>query len=101
MLPPAHAHRFLSVKLNAVLGRTPCEWMPNSAALLCKTVPAGRGPVPKPSDVPTGPHVTENLGEVTPAPTYEDMLETPDDERIFGVLRHLAARVRPAHRRGA
>ncbi len=79
----AHAHRFLSIRLNAVLGRTPCEWMPDSAALLCKTVPGSRGPAPKPDDVPTGPHISENLGKVTPAPTYEDMLKTPDDERIF------------------
>ncbi len=79
----AHAHRILSVKLNSVLGRTPCEWMPDSAALLCKTVPGTRGPAPKPSDVPTGPHISENLGRATPAPTYEDMLSTPDDERIF------------------
>ena len=79
----ARAHRVGTVRLNAVLGRRPCEWMPDSAALLCKIVPADRGPAPKASDVPEGPHVSENLGKVTPAPTYEDMLATPDDERIF------------------
>ena len=78
----AHAHSLGILKLNAVLGR-PCSWMPNSASLLCKTLPVSRGPAPKISDVPTGPHVSENLGKVTPAPTYEDMLSTPDDENIF------------------
>ncbi|QMV18213.1 prolyl oligopeptidase family serine peptidase [Granulicella sp. 5B5] len=78
----AHAHRVGLLKLNSVLGR-PCAWLPNSAGLLCKTVPATRGPAPKISEVPTGPHVSENLGKVTPAPTYEDMLSTPDDENIF------------------
>jgi len=77
------AHPVAGLRLNAVLGRTPCEWMPDSAALLCKIVPATRGAAPKVSDTPSGPHVSENLGKVTPAPTYEDMLQTPDDENIF------------------
>lgn len=78
----ARAHRVGLLKLNAILGR-PCSWLPDSKSLLCKTVPAARGPVPKTSDVPTGPHVDENLGKVSPAPTFEDLLKTPDDERIF------------------
>jgi dipeptidyl aminopeptidase/acylaminoacyl peptidase len=82
----AHAHRIGLLRLNAVLGGAggaPCAWMPDSEALLCKIVPATRGAAPKVSDVPTGPHVSENLGKVSPAPTYEDMLTTPDDENIF------------------
>jgi dipeptidyl aminopeptidase/acylaminoacyl peptidase len=79
----AHARRVGVVKLDAVLGRTPCEWMPDSAALLCKVIPVPRGPVPVVSDVPKGPDISENLGKVTPAPTYEDMLKTTDDEAIF------------------
>ena len=88
------AHPIAGLRLNAVLGRTPCEWMPDSAALLCKIVPTGRGPAPKVSDTPTGPHVSENLGKVTPAPTYEDMLQTPDDENIFEFYATLATRRR-------
>jgi dipeptidyl aminopeptidase/acylaminoacyl peptidase len=78
----ARAHRVGLVMLNSILGR-PCEWMPDNAALLCKTVPAGRGAAPKVSDVPTGPNVSENLGKVSPAPTYEDMIQTPEEENIF------------------
>ncbi len=37
----SHAHRVGVVKLNAVLG-SPCQWMPDSASLLCKTVSANR-----------------------------------------------------------
>ena len=77
----AHAHRVGLFRLNAVLG-APCSWLPSSSALLCNIVPT-RGPAPKPSEIPTGPHISENLGKVTPAPTYEDMLSTPDDENIF------------------
>jgi dipeptidyl aminopeptidase/acylaminoacyl peptidase len=78
----AHAHRVGLVTLNSILGR-PCEWMPDNAALLCKTVPTGRGPAPKISDVPTGPNVSESLGKVSPEPTYEDMIHTPEEENIF------------------
>jgi dipeptidyl aminopeptidase/acylaminoacyl peptidase len=78
----ARAHRVGLFRLNAVLG-APCAWMPNSSGLLCNTVPATRGAAPKVSEIPTGPHISENLGKVTPAPTYEDMLSTPDDENIF------------------
>jgi dipeptidyl aminopeptidase/acylaminoacyl peptidase len=82
-VPTATAHRLGGLlKLNSILGR-PCAWLPDSSALLCKTVPVGRGPAPKVSDVPTGPHISENLGKATPAPTYEDMLSTTDDEAIF------------------
>jgi hypothetical protein len=78
----AHAHRVGAIHLNAVL-QQPCHWMPNSTELLCLTIPAGRGAAPKPSEVPNGPNVEENLGRVSPARTYEDMLKTPSDEAIF------------------
>jgi dipeptidyl aminopeptidase/acylaminoacyl peptidase len=76
------AHRLGLVKLNAVLGE-PCQWMADSQALLCKIVPAARGSAPAPSEVPAGPNVEENLGKVTPARTYEDLLKTPADEAVF------------------
>jgi dipeptidyl aminopeptidase/acylaminoacyl peptidase len=78
----ARAHRLGAFRLNAVLG-PPCEWMPDSTALLCRLVPAARGPAPKPAEVPAGPNVDENLGKVTPAHTYEDLLKTPSDEALF------------------
>jgi dipeptidyl aminopeptidase/acylaminoacyl peptidase len=79
---PARAHRLDSRRLNAVLG-APCAWLPDSSGLLCKIVPGKRGPVPRVSDVPAGPNVEENLGKLTPARTYEDLLKTPADEAIF------------------
>jgi len=78
----ASARRVGSFKLNAVLG-SPCEWVADSQALLCKIVPAARGAAPSSTDVPAGPNVEENLGKVTPARTYEDLLKTPADEAIF------------------
>ena len=78
----ARAHRVGGVRLNAVLG-SPFAWMPDSTALLCRMIPATRGAAPKPGDTPAGPDVEENLGKVSPAPTYEDLLKTTGDEQIF------------------
>jgi dipeptidyl aminopeptidase/acylaminoacyl peptidase len=78
----ASARRLGSDRLNAVLG-APCAWMPDSAALLCKLVPARRGAAPVASEVPAGPNVEENLGTVTPARTFEDLLKTPGDSALF------------------
>ena len=77
----AHARQVSPVRLNAVMGM-PYQWMPDSSALLCTVVPE-RGPVPVVSEVPEGPNVEENLGKVTPARTYEDLLKTPGDGRVF------------------
>src|ERR1700761_6047638 len=78
----ARAHRVGTFPLNAVL-EEPCQWMPDNSELLCLTIPANRAAPPKPSEVPAGPNVEENLGRVSPARTYEDMLKTPSDEAIF------------------
>ncbi len=90
------AQRLGGVRLNAVLGR-PFEWMPDSSGLLCKIVPEGRGEAPKTSDVPTGPHISENLGNTSPAPTYEDMLKTPEDEAIFAFYATAQLALVPLH----
>ena len=92
----ASAHRLGEVRLNAVLG-TPFEWLPDSSGLLCKIVPEARGDAPKTSDVPTGPHISENLGSTSPAPTYEDMLKTPEDEAIFEFYATAQLAVMPLH----
>ncbi len=78
----AHAHRVGLVHLNSVLGR-PCVWLPDSTSLLCKIVPTGRGPAPRESEIPVGPDISENLGKATPAPTFEDMIQTPAQADIF------------------
>jgi dipeptidyl aminopeptidase/acylaminoacyl peptidase len=78
----AQAKRLPGVALNGIVG-SPCEWSFDSASLICKTIPKDRAGTPKRSEVPTGPVVQENLGRVTPGATYEDLLKSPEDERIF------------------
>jgi dipeptidyl aminopeptidase/acylaminoacyl peptidase len=78
----AKARRVPGVALNGIFG-SPCEWLSDSEGLVCRTVPANRGPAPTRSEVPTGPVVQENLGRVTPGATFEDLLKSPEDEKIF------------------
>jgi hypothetical protein len=65
----AQARRVPDLPLNGVFGK-PCEWV-GTGSLICKAVPKGRGSAPVRSEVPTGPVVQENLGRVTPGPTFQ------------------------------
>ena len=76
------AKQITGIALNGIFG-APCEWTSDSTSLVCKTLPKNRGQSPVRSDVPTGPVVQENLGRVTPGPTYQDLLKNPVDEKIF------------------
>ena len=68
--------------LNATSGPA-CSWMPDAAEMLCQFVPEGRGPAPVASRAPPGPHVQTADGRSSGAPTYQDLLQNPDDERLF------------------
>ncbi len=70
-----------SVALNAAMG-APCVWA-GPAGLLCRTVPATRGPAPKPPAAPDGPTIQENEGKPAPVSTYEDLLKNAYDEELF------------------
>jgi dipeptidyl aminopeptidase/acylaminoacyl peptidase len=61
----------------------PCEWLRDNNTLVCDTVPAPRGVAPAAPTVPAGPDVQENDGKAAPAPTYEDLLQTVHDDRLF------------------
>jgi dipeptidyl aminopeptidase/acylaminoacyl peptidase len=78
----AQARQLPGIFLNGIFG-PPCEWTGDSRSLICKTVPKDRGPAPQRSEVPAGPVIQQNLGRVTPGPTYEDLLKNPEDELFF------------------
>jgi dipeptidyl aminopeptidase/acylaminoacyl peptidase len=69
------------VALNATLGQA-CAWT-SDASLLCRTVPASRGPAPKAPAAPEGPNIQENEGKAAPVSTYEDLLASAHDEALF------------------
>src|SRR5688572_27083588 len=76
------ARQLLRTKLNATSTAMPCSWV-DAASLLCRTIAASRGTAPRANEVPTGPVVQENEGEVTANATFQDLLRNRQDERLF------------------
>ncbi len=68
--------------LNGAFGN-PCEWLPSGTGLLCARIPASRTVPPVAPPVPTGPVIQESEGRPAPNPTYEDLLQNPQDELLF------------------
>jgi dipeptidyl aminopeptidase/acylaminoacyl peptidase len=79
----AAAQKIGTIALNATLG-TPYHWVSDSKNLIVKSIPTGRGPAPEISRVPSSPTTQENVGgKRGQAPTYQDLLKNPSDERQF------------------
>ena len=68
--------------LNTAYG-TPMYWLSDSRGLIIKTIIDRRGPAPTDNTTPAGPILQENLGIVSPARTYQDLLSSPYDEDLF------------------
>ena len=78
----ATARRLTGPTVSAAFGAG-FEWLPDSSALLVRSVPTGRGPAPGGAIVPAGPIVQENAGRTAPVRTYQDLLRNPADETLF------------------
>jgi len=76
------AARLTDKRMNAAYGSA-YTWLSDSKTIIAKTVPENRGEAPQEPTVPAGPVVQENLGEKTPAATYQDLLKNPFDESLF------------------
>ena len=70
------------VRANAAYG-DPLEWLADGKRLLVRTVAAGRGPAPREAAVPLGPDIQESFGKAAPAPTFQDLLKSEHDEKLF------------------
>jgi dipeptidyl aminopeptidase/acylaminoacyl peptidase len=73
--------------LNAAIGSpqspSACKWVSQGGSLLCAFVVATRGPAPAPPAVPSGPNIQENRGVPAPVRTYQDLLASAYDEKLF------------------
>jgi dipeptidyl aminopeptidase/acylaminoacyl peptidase len=82
-------HKVEGVRINGVMGGGrgggggDVQWMPDNKSLLVEITRPNRGAAPREPIVPTGPNVQESLGGGAPAPTLEDMLQSPHDEDLF------------------
>ena len=68
--------------LNTIYGSS-VYWLNDSKGLIIKAIVENRGDEPKLNTVPKGPILQENLGKVSPARTYQDLLSSPYDEDLF------------------
>ncbi len=62
---------------------TGCRWMPDGADVVCARTVAGRGPAPVEPAAPTGPTFQGSEGRRAAVRTYQDLLASPHDERLF------------------
>ena len=75
-------HNLKAITINSVLGN-PLAWMPDNHTLLVQLVPTTRGAAPAEPVVPSEPNTQESSGRPGPIRTYEDLLKSPHDERLF------------------
>jgi dipeptidyl aminopeptidase/acylaminoacyl peptidase len=75
-------HNLKGATINSVMGSA-LTWMPDNRNLLVQLVPATRGAAPPTPTVPTEPNTQESSGRPGPVRTYEDLLKSPHDERLF------------------
>ena len=76
------ARRLTAPRLNAAYGGA-YDWSPDSRSLVCKLVPADRGPAPEAPRVPAGPVVQQTGEEPAAAWTFQDLLRSPYDADRF------------------
>lgn len=75
-------HSVKGVQINSVLGN-PVTWMPDNRTLLVQLVPSNRGATPAMPAVPPEPNTQESSGRPGPVRTFEDLLKSPHDEKLF------------------
>lgn len=69
--------------LNAAHG-DPCRWLAGGAEMVCRFIPAGRGPAPDRPAVPEVPRIQDAVaGEPAPARTFQDLLQDNHDANLF------------------
>ncbi|QDA59117.1 prolyl oligopeptidase family serine peptidase [Hymenobacter jejuensis] len=78
----ASARLLPNLFLNAVFGNS-YQWVSDSRTIIARAIVGGRGEAPVTTAAPTGPVVQENGGKKAAARTYQDLLKSPLDEKLF------------------
>jgi dipeptidyl aminopeptidase/acylaminoacyl peptidase len=78
----AKAKKLNNVKVNTTLGGF--DWMPDQKSLIVNLVPKTRGVAPNYQDVvPNSPSIQETSGKTGAVQTFQDTLNSPNDENLF------------------
>ncbi|GAA0652839.1 alpha/beta hydrolase family protein [Brevundimonas lenta] len=76
------ARKLTDARVNATAGGA-FDWAPDSAGLVVRMTPEGRGAAPDVTRPPAGPIVAESMGRSAPVRTYQDLLGDAGDEALF------------------
>ena len=79
---PGEAKALTPAALNMVVGDG-MVWTPDNRHVIAPMVPDGRGKEPEAPRIPIGPNVQVSGGKAVKTATYEDLLKTPYDEKLF------------------
>jgi len=74
--------KLTGANINAVMN-SGFTWLPDNQHILAFMIPENRGKPPEKPAVPMGPHIQEVSGKFAKVWTYQDLLETPYDEKLF------------------
>ena len=78
----AKASKIKNVLVNTVFGGY--DWMPDQKTLLVNLVSSKRGVAPGYQNlIPNEPNVQETTGKASSVQTFEDLLKSPNDEKLF------------------
>ena len=78
----AKAAKLKNVSVNTVFGGF--DWMPDQKSLLVNLVSSKRGVAPTYQNlIPNEPNVQETTGKASSVQTFEDLLKSPNDEKLF------------------
>ena len=77
------ARRLTARAINGAGSGMPIRWVSDSQSILVKAIPSGRAAAPQAPLAPKGPVIQENIGQVSPARTYQDLLQNSFDEELF------------------
>ncbi len=78
----AKASKLKNVMVNTVFGGF--DWMPDQKSLLVNLVSSKRGVAPTYQNlIPNEPNVQETTGKASSVQTFEDLLKSPNDEKLF------------------
>ncbi|MEP7038128.1 MAG: prolyl oligopeptidase family serine peptidase, partial [Acidobacteriota bacterium] len=78
----AKAAKLKDVSVNTVFGGF--DWMPDQKSLLVNLVSSKRGIAPAYQNLtPNEPNVQETTGKASSVQTFEDLLKSPNDEKLF------------------
>ncbi|MDQ3179120.1 MAG: S9 family peptidase, partial [Acidobacteriota bacterium] len=77
----AKTAKLKNVPVNTAFGGF--DWMPDQKSLFVNLVPSKRNAAPTKSDVPTEPNIQETVGKTGAVQTFQDLLKSPTDEKMF------------------